>query len=97
MHWVAAEATATAACLWKETGDARFAGWYETWWDYIAAVMRDRERGSWHHELDSSNTPSGTVWPGKPDLYHAVQATLMPRLPLTPCFAAALAAGLLQD
>ena len=97
MHWVAAEATATAACLWKATGDPRYAGWYETWWNHIATVLRDRVHGSWHHELDNTNAPSGTVWPGKPDLYHAVQATLMPRLPLAPCFAVALAAGLLQD
>jgi hypothetical protein len=31
-----------------------------------------------------------TVWPGKPDLYHAVQATLIPRLPLAPSMATAL-------
>jgi len=34
------------------------------------------------------------VWPGKPDLYHAVQATLIPRLPLAPTMATALAKGL---
>ena len=29
-------------------------------------------------------------WSGKPDVYHALQATLLPRLPLSPMFAAAL-------
>ena len=53
----------------------------------------DRERGSWHHQLDAQNRVIGTVWPGKPDLYHAVQATLIPRLPLAPSMATALAAG----
>jgi len=31
-----------------------------------------------------------TVWPGKSDLYHAVQATLIPQLPLAPTMATAL-------
>ena len=31
------------------------------------------------------------MWPGKPDLYHAVQATLLPRLPLSPGLARAVA------
>ena len=56
----------------------------------------DEERGSWLHELDETNQPAATVWGGKPDIYHALQATLMPRLPLTPMFAPALAAGLLD-
>jgi len=36
------------------------------------------------------------VWSGKADLYHAVQATLIPRLPLTPMIVPAVAAGLLR-
>ncbi|WP_344931743.1 AGE family epimerase/isomerase [Saccharopolyspora gregorii] len=40
----------------------------------------DRELGSWRHELDEHNRPAATVWEGKPDLYHAYQATLLPRL-----------------
>lgn len=97
MHWVAAEATAAAAALWEVTGEPVYARWYETWWDHIATVFRDRDRGSWHHELDADNVPGETVWSGKPDLYHAVQATLMPRLPLAPGFASALALGRLRD
>lgn len=96
MHWVAAEATATASALWAATGEQRYADWYQTWWEYVARVFVDDERGSWHHELDHENRPSARVWPGKPDLYHAVQATLLPRLPLAPCLAACLAAGLLD-
>ena len=53
---------------------------------------------SWGRGATSStpqNRPSGTVWKGKPDTYHAFQATLIPRLPLTPTLAAALRDGLL--
>ena len=90
MHWVAAEATATAAALYAETGDPVYAGWYATWWDHIAGCFADPEHGSWHHELSPANTPSSVTWAGKPDTYHAFQATLIPRLPLTPTLAAAL-------
>ena len=95
MHWVAAEATATAAALWSVTGESAYAEWYETWWDYIAQSFIDPRLGSWWHELDADNLPSGVTWNGKPDTYHAVQATLIPRLPLAPTLATALRDGLL--
>ena len=53
----------------------------------------DHEGGSWHHELDASNCPSGETWSGKPDVYHAIQAAFVPGLPVTPSFATALARG----
>lgn len=90
MHWVAAEATAAAAALWTATGDASYDGWYRTWWDHIATVFIDHRLGSWHHELDPANRPGGVTWRGKPDSYHAFQATLIPRLPLAPTLAVAV-------
>ena len=51
--------------------------------------MIDRAR-AWHHELGASNTPSHDVWPGKPALYHAFQATVLPVLPLAPGLAVAI-------
>ncbi len=96
MHWVAAEATATAAALHAATGDATYAGWYETWWQHVADHFLDAEGGSWRHELSPQNQPSSVTWAGKPDTYHAVQATLIPRLPLSPMLAGALAQGLLD-
>ena len=96
MHWVAAEAICAASALHAATGDARIAAPYQAWWDYVADHVIDREHGSWRHELDAQNAPSATVWAGKADLYHAVQATLVPRLPLAPSLAAALAAGQLD-
>lgn len=91
MHWVAAEAIAAAAALHRRTGEAAFAEQYAAWWRFVVDHVRDVERGSWHHELDPTNRPQATVWPGKPDLYHAVQATLLPRLPLSPGLARAMA------
>jgi sulfoquinovose isomerase len=96
MHWVAAEATATAAALHRVTGEAGYAGWYETWWDHIGEHFIDRDGGSWWHELSPESRPSAEVWDGKPDIYHAFQATLVPRLPLAPTLAVALRDGQLS-
>lgn len=87
-HWVAAEAVAAADVLHRVTGSARYAELAEQWWVWIRTYLVDTERGSWHHELDTSNVPSGQTWIGKPDVYHAAQAVILPELPLTGSFAA---------
>jgi len=94
MHWVVAEAIGAAAALHQGSGEARYAQDYARWWDYAAEYLIDRERGSWHHELDRANAPGSEVWPGKPDLYHAFQATLLPLVPLAPGLAIAVRDGL---
>jgi len=91
LHWVVAEAIAAAAALRARTGDNRYSDLGTTWWAYAERYLFDRTYGSWHHQLDASNQVIDSVWPGKPDLYHAVQATLIPRLPLAPSMATALA------
>lgn len=90
MHWVAAEAAGAAAVLYRRTGEQQYADWYATVWDYIDAQVLDHDRGSWRHQLDAQNRPADSVWPGKPDLYHAAQATLLPRLPVKASIAGAL-------
>lgn len=90
MWWVAAEAVAAAAALHRRTGEDRFADRAGEWWDYVSECLIDRPRGSWIHQLDDHNVETDTVWPGKPDLYHAVQATLLPRYPLAPCLGASV-------
>lgn len=95
MHWVLCEAIGAAATLYLATGDSRFDDWYRTWWDHAAERYLDLAGGSWWHELDAAEHVSRTVWAGKPDLYHALQATLIPRAPLTPVLAPALARALL--
>ncbi|WP_251152263.1 AGE family epimerase/isomerase [Cellulosimicrobium sp. Marseille-Q4280] len=93
-HWVAAEAVAAADVLGRVTGDPRFAEAAAGWWAWIDRYLVDHERGSWHHELDTGNRPDGVTWVGKPDVYHAAQAVILPDLPLTGSLAAsAKAAG----
>jgi sulfoquinovose isomerase len=97
LHWVVTEAINAAAALYLATEDEQYASWYRTWWDYAERFLVDTEDGSWHHELDPDNQPAASVWAGKPDIYHALQATLIPRLPLAPSLASALAAGAMKD
>ncbi|QCW50508.1 AGE family epimerase/isomerase [Nocardioides dongxiaopingii] len=91
MHWVAAEAVAATSALHRATGNPRHRERYDAWWAHVEAWFVDRDRGSWVHERSPSGGASTLTWTGKPDLYHAVQATLLPRLPLAPALAAALA------
>jgi mannose/cellobiose epimerase-like protein (N-acyl-D-glucosamine 2-epimerase family) len=51
----------------------------------------DTRGGSWWHELTPDLNPAASTWSGKPDLYHAYQAVLLPSLPLSPTAATALA------
>jgi len=88
---VHAEACASAAALLRRTGEPQYERWYRCFWAFIDTHFIDRAAGSWHHELDPANRPAATIWAGKPDLYHAYQAVLLPTLPLAPSLATALA------
>ncbi|MEP6800009.1 MAG: AGE family epimerase/isomerase [Lapillicoccus sp.] len=92
LHWVVAEGLATAWTLALVTGEAGYRTWFDEWRQHINDLFVDRERGSWHHELDSSNHPSSHVWDGKPDTYHAYQAVLLPSLDETTSFVAGVLA-----
>jgi sulfoquinovose isomerase len=93
MYWVVAEGAAAAAALHAATGEPRYTADAQRFWRFAEKHHIDLERGSWIHQLDRHNRPSTTIWAGKPDLYHAVQATLLPRLPLAPCIARAVREG----
>lgn len=92
MHWVVAEATMAAWALARHTGEGSYDRLYDQWWAYADRFHVDRENGSWHHELDTANRPAGSVWAGKPDVYHAYQAALLPQIGLSTSLADALAA-----
>jgi sulfoquinovose isomerase len=96
-HWVMAEATGAAAYLYRITGDQAYERWYRRFWDDLHRHFIDHEHGGWHHQLDPDHRVVATVWAGKPDLYHALQATLFPRIPPALGIAAALRTGRLDE
>ncbi len=87
LHWVVTEAIATAwtlALVSEQSGDTEAARayrlWFDRWVEHARTYFVDETHGSWHHELDRQGHPSRQVWEGKPDVYHAYQAMLLPRL-----------------
>ena len=78
MHWTLCEAINTSAVLYRLTGNKKYADDYAAFLEYADRCVLDHENGSWFHQLDEKNRLKETVWPGKSDLYHAIQATLIP-------------------
>ncbi|WP_255954840.1 AGE family epimerase/isomerase [Streptomyces odontomachi] len=81
LHWTIAEAIGAAVYLHRATGESAYEQWYRTFWDYAEHRLIDRAGGGWWHQLDADGRPATSIWDGKPDLYHALQATLYARAP----------------
>lgn len=82
MHWAMAECIGAATYLARTTDDSRFEAWYRRFWEYVGNRMMDPDGGSWWHQVNHRGEPTFGTWPGKPDLYHAYQATLYARQPI---------------
>lgn len=93
LHWVVTEAIAAAWALYEATGEPAYADWHAVWWDHARELFVDARDGSWRHELSPENRPASTVWKGRPDVYHAYQAALLPSLSRPRSFAGALLEG----
>jgi sulfoquinovose isomerase len=96
IRWVIVEAMGSASALFSATVESHYESWYRLFWNYARQYLMDFDGGSWWQELDENNVASQQVWDGKPDIYHLMHCLLIPRLPLTPALAPALAAGLLD-
>jgi mannose/cellobiose epimerase-like protein (N-acyl-D-glucosamine 2-epimerase family) len=90
-HWVACEAALAAWALHRATDADRWARMY------VAATGFLREHhviesnpGAWWHELSGANERIEHTWVGSPDVYHALQACILPSLELVPGIAAAV-------
>ena len=93
LWWVSAEGIAAAAFLNLIDGALEYEEWYRRIWGFVAGKLIDREHGGWRTEAID---PTGEVVPlfsGKPDLYHALQACLIPLLPTTGSVTRGLSTG----
>lgn len=79
--WEPPEGMGAARFLFAETGEQRYVDAYRDLWRYCDAHVIDHEEGSWFPELDEDNRLVVNTWQGKPDLYHAFQATLYAETP----------------
>ncbi len=81
--WPCTEGIGAAYWLGDIFGEALYEGWYRRIWDWCAVHLIDREHGSWRFQLNDDLQPITDPWYGKPDLYHTLQAALVPLLPTT--------------
>lgn len=81
LWWPCAEGAAAAAVLGTVHSDPEIEDWYRRIWGFIDKNFIDYTHGGWFPELDVELSPVSNIFAGKPDLYHALQACLIPLLP----------------
>jgi mannose/cellobiose epimerase-like protein (N-acyl-D-glucosamine 2-epimerase family) len=83
LWWPAAEGIGAAAFLNAIDGAREYEEWYRRIWDFAALQLIDRADGGWRTEAPDPEGKVKALFTGKPDLYHALQACLIPLLPPT--------------
>ncbi len=83
LFWPLAEGVGAATFLNAIVGGPPYEEWYRRIWDFIANRLIDHEHGGWHAEVMEVGDDTAPFFAGKPDLYHDLQACLMPLLPAT--------------
>ena len=81
--WPCCEGIGAAAFLNAIDGDAFYEEWYRNVWNFSATNLIDRVNGGWHPQLGDDLEPNTGPFYGKIDIYHALQACLIPLLPTT--------------
>jgi mannose/cellobiose epimerase-like protein (N-acyl-D-glucosamine 2-epimerase family) len=79
--WPCCEGIGAAAFLSAIDGGAVYEDWYRRIWNFTAAHFIDRRHGGWFPQLDDRLRANSDPFFGKPDIYHALQACLIPLLP----------------
>ena len=83
LWWPASEGAAAAAFLMEHVDDPLYESWYRNIWDVIARHHIDETNGGWHEQLTEDMKPAYSLFAGKGDIYHALQACLIPLFPAT--------------
>jgi mannose/cellobiose epimerase-like protein (N-acyl-D-glucosamine 2-epimerase family) len=81
--WPCCEGVGASAFLNAIDGDPIYERWYRQIWSFIGAHFIDRENGGWRAQIDDALRPSSGPFFGKVDIYHSLQACLIPTLPTT--------------
>jgi mannose/cellobiose epimerase-like protein (N-acyl-D-glucosamine 2-epimerase family) len=81
LWWPICEGIGAAHFLSALDADDFHERWYRRFWDFTARRLIDRRDGGWVPQLDDSLAPTRGYFVGKPDLYHSLQACLIPLYP----------------
>ena len=79
--WPVTEAIGALASLLKLSPQPGDEAWYRRLWQFADAHLIDHTCGGWFPELDAAGNPTARQFHGKPDIYHALQAGLIPLVP----------------
>ena len=52
--------------------------WYRRLWDFANLHFIDHAMGGWFPAIDAAGKPTSSIFAGKPDIYHSLQACLLP-------------------
>lgn len=83
LWWPACEAAGAAHYLNEHAASDFHEESYRKIWSVIGRSFIDHANGGWHEELTEDLVPAHTLFPGKGDIYHALQACLIPLFPAT--------------
>ncbi|NNU80097.1 AGE family epimerase/isomerase [Halovulum dunhuangense] len=79
--WPVTEAIGAIASLRKLGPDPALMAWEARLRAFAEAHFIDKARGGWFPEIDAQGKPVERQFHGKPDIYHALQACLIPAVP----------------
>lgn len=83
LWWPLTEGIGAAAFLCEHRPSDQHEATYRKLWEMVDRHFIDREADGWHEELSEDLQPSHTIFAGKADVYHALQACLIPLFPAT--------------
>ena len=83
LWWPHCEGIGAAHFLNAHVPEADAEAAYRRLWGVVSRAFLDRRNGGWQEELAEDMTPAFTLFPGKADVYHALQACLIPLYPAT--------------
>jgi len=92
LWWPSTEGIGAAHYLAAHDSDPYYEDWYRRIWGFCANHLIDHKHGGWHHELGEDLKPAQSLFNAKYDIYHALQACLIPLYPATASLTRAIAA-----
>lgn len=79
--WPACEGIGAATYLANLDPDPLYESWYQKLWSWTDAHVLNKDTKGWHMQLGEDIKPKQDLFVGQPDMYHALQASLIPLFP----------------
>jgi mannose/cellobiose epimerase-like protein (N-acyl-D-glucosamine 2-epimerase family) len=83
LWWPVCEGIGAAHFLYQQRRDPAHEAAYRRLWGVVSRAFLDPATGGWQEECAEDLSPAFTLFPGKGDIYHALQACLIPLYPAT--------------